>query len=61
MDENGFLSMGGYAGFVWPAYLVAALVLAALALVSLWQLVRTRRMLVRLESDVASLGTGSPP
>ena len=29
-----YLSMGGYARFVWPAFAVAAAVMAALALVS---------------------------
>ena len=27
MDLQGFLHMGGYAGFVWPAYCLTALVL----------------------------------
>jgi heme exporter protein D len=30
-DIAGFLTMGGYAGFVWPAYGVTFVVLAALA------------------------------
>ena len=33
-----FLDMGGYAGFVWPAYGLAALVLGGLALDSLRRL-----------------------
>jgi heme exporter protein D len=33
-----FLAMGGYAGFVWPAYALAAAVLAGLLLGSLRQL-----------------------
>ena len=39
---NGFvawLAMGGYAGFVWPAYGIAALVLGVLA----WQSWRRHR------------------
>ena len=36
MDElMHFLAMGGYAGFVWPAYGAAAIVLAGMALASL--------------------------
>jgi heme exporter protein D len=31
---QAFLAMGGYAGYVWPAYGATALVLATLALVS---------------------------
>jgi heme exporter protein D len=30
-DLSTFLGMGGYAGFVWPAYGVAAVVLIAMA------------------------------
>lgn len=35
MDINAFLTMGGYAGFVWPAYGVAVVVMAALLVASL--------------------------
>ena len=31
---EGWLAMGGYAGFVWPAYGVTAVVLGGLALYS---------------------------
>lgn len=34
-----FLSMGGYAGFVWPAYAVTALAFVA----SIWQARRAHR------------------
>jgi heme exporter protein D len=54
LDEGGFLAMGGYAGFVWPAYLVAALVLAALAAASVMRLARARRTLARLEGEAAA-------
>jgi len=30
-----FLSMGGYGGYIWPAYLIAAAVLIALLIASL--------------------------
>jgi heme exporter protein D len=61
MDETGFLSMGGYAGYVWPAYGTAALVLVAMTVASVCRLQRVRRTLSRLESKVAESGTGSPP
>lgn len=48
--------MGGYAGFVWPAYLVAALVLAALAVAGLRRLRRAQRMLAKLEGEAAAAG-----
>lgn len=36
MDRlNDFLSMGGYGGYIWPAYLIAAVVLVGLLVVSL--------------------------
>ena len=35
---SGFLAMGGYAGFVWPAFGLAAVVMAGLVLVSLREL-----------------------
>jgi heme exporter protein D len=44
-----FLDMGGYAGFVWPAYALAALVLLGLLAVSL-------RQLRKAESELAALG-----
>lgn len=44
-----FLEMGGHAGFVWGAYGAAALVLAALWLVSWSALRRSERELKRLE------------
>jgi heme exporter protein D len=61
MDANSFFSMGGYAGYVWPAYGIAALVLVAMTIASVCRLQRVRRTLLRLESEVAANGTGSPP
>ena len=47
MDGIGaFLAMGGYAGFVWPAYGVALAVLGGLAVLS-WR--RYRESIVTLE------------
>ena len=49
MDRLGeFLAMGGYGGYVWPAYLIAAGVLVALLVASL----RTVR---KQESRLAAL------
>jgi heme exporter protein D len=48
-----FLDMGGYAGFVWPAYGLAAAVLIGLLLVSL-------RQLRRAEADLEALGATRP-
>jgi heme exporter protein D len=31
---SGYLNMGGYAAFVWPAYIIVAAVLAALWIAS---------------------------
>jgi heme exporter protein D len=45
----GWLAMGGYAGFVWPAYGLAALVLGGIALLS-WRRHRiSAALLARLE------------
>jgi heme exporter protein D len=44
-----FLAMGGYASFVWPAYAVAAIVLAGLGLHSLAAYRRCQRELARLQ------------
>jgi len=43
MDK--FFAMGGYAGYVWPAYGIAVLVIGGLALTSLMTYRRTRRAL----------------
>jgi heme exporter protein D len=44
-----FLSMGGYAAFIWPAYGISALVLAAL-------LIDSRRRLAARQAELAALG-----
>jgi heme exporter protein D len=46
-----FFAMGGYAGFIWPAYGIAALVLICVLLVSLLQLRQAREMLRRYDSQ----------
>jgi heme exporter protein D len=45
---HDFLAMDGYAGFVWPAYGLTFLVMAALAVAS-------RRALLRREAELALL------
>ena len=46
-----FLAMGGYARFVWPAYLIAATVLSVLVGVSLRDLHRQESMLRDLRRE----------
>jgi heme exporter protein D len=49
---GALLAMGGYAGFVWPAYGVAFAVLAGLALVS-WRRYRESTVILeRLQQDL---------
>ncbi len=48
-----FLSMGGYAVYVWSSYAVAAIILIALAIVS-WRRTRT------YEAELQSLQDASP-
>ena len=51
MDEiRTFLAMGGYAGYVWPAFAVAALVLAWLTIDSLRRLRRAQAGLAARDS-----------
>jgi len=52
LDE--FLSMGGHAGFVWPAYAAALLVLVGLGAMSVLRLARLRRSLAELEGSAAA-------
>jgi heme exporter protein D len=46
---RSFLAMGGYAGFVWPAYALAAAILGGLLIVSL-------RRLRMAEAELAAFG-----
>jgi heme exporter protein D len=43
------LSMGGYGGYVWPAYVLAALVMAGLLAVSLIGARQSEKELARLQ------------
>lgn len=49
-----FFAMGGYAQFIWPAYGIAALVLAGLLVVSLREVRQAREALRRHESQRGS-------
>lgn len=51
---SGFLSMGGYAGYVWPAYALTFLVLAALCVATVSSLRRKQKTLEMLQSSVRS-------
>jgi heme exporter protein D len=48
---TSFLEMGGYGGFVWPAYALSAVVLLALLFDALRRLRNDRRALARLEAE----------
>jgi heme exporter protein D len=50
-DIGAFLAMGGYAGFVWPAYGVAFVVLGGLALFSWRRYRESTATLERLQQD----------
>ncbi|MDE3015995.1 MAG: heme exporter protein CcmD [Pseudomonadota bacterium] len=45
------LAMGGYAAYVWPAYLAAAAVMLGLAVVTAQSLKRTRQALADLQQS----------
>lgn len=42
-------SMGGYAGFIWPAYGIAVAILGGIVAQSLWRYRASRRVLDRLQ------------
>ena len=46
-----FFAMGGYAVYVWPAYIVSALVLAIAIVVSLQAHARAKKSVRQLEDD----------
>jgi heme exporter protein D len=48
---SNWLQMGGYAGYVWPAYGVAAVVLGGMTILSLSRYRASRRLLERLQRD----------
>jgi heme exporter protein D len=51
---GSWFAMGGYAGFVWPAYGLAAIVLGGLAFVSWRRHRRSVAMLDRLQRPAGS-------
>ena len=51
-----FLAMGGYAAYVWPAWLVAAVVVLGISLDSGRRLRDARRRLARMEGGAAPAG-----
>lgn len=46
---SSYFAMGGYAGYVWPAYVLAAVVIAGLLIVSLRELKARERELKILQ------------
>jgi len=54
-DIATFLSMGGYAAFVWPAFLLTALVMTVLLVTTLRQLRRRQRELAEIETEMPGL------
>ncbi|HEX7966633.1 MAG TPA: heme exporter protein CcmD [Stellaceae bacterium] len=50
-DPAAFLAMGGYAGYVWPAYGAAVIVLGGLLVWSFAGYRRVQRELVGLQRD----------
>ena len=48
---SSFLEMGGYGAFVWPSYLLAAMVLLGLVISSVGRLRANRRALTQLEAQ----------
>jgi heme exporter protein D len=48
MTMAAFVNMGGYATFIWPAYGVAAVVMAGLVIYGVRDLARLRRLLAEL-------------
>jgi heme exporter protein D len=48
---SAFFAMGGYAGYVWPAYGVAAAVLIGMAWTSIATHRRTKRALEAAQQD----------
>lgn len=43
------VDMGGYGAYIWPSFATAALVLAAMLIISLRSLARAQRSLARLQ------------
>ena len=52
----GFFAMGGYAVFVWPAYIISVLVLGAAVVVSLQAHSKARKSVRDLEAETSESG-----
>ena len=50
-EIHDFLAMGGYAGFVWPAYGIALIAIGGLAVQSVRSLRALRREVAALEEE----------
>lgn len=50
---NEFFAMGGYAAYVWPSYLIAALAIGGVAAQTIREWRRARDRLRALEADAA--------
>jgi heme exporter protein D len=57
---QSFLEMGGYGGFVWPAYGVTAIVLVGLLVASLRALRKRQAALDALERESGARRGGRP-
>ena len=57
---EAFFNMGGYAVYVWPAYIAAGLILGLLVVISLRQLRVEKNQLERLESQLKATGSRRP-
>ena len=53
-----FFAMGGYAGYIWPAYIATVVVLIAAIVVSLQAHISARRSVQRLEEEGGENGEG---
>jgi heme exporter protein CcmD len=51
-----FFAMGGYAGFVWPAYVASFVVLAVAIVTSLQAHARAKNAVRELENESGDLG-----
>ena len=53
---SDFFAMGGYAGYVWPAYVISILVLGVVIVLSLVHHSRARKNVRSLEAENEDLG-----
>ena len=47
-----FISMGGHAYFIWPAYMIAAAGILGLWVFSIWELKYQKQILTTLKKDI---------